>query len=82
MKQTTVPPALHSYRSRKPQSIRGVHKINVHVNGDPDKTSFQQRIDVLREELTQLNLYDHPLRIVEICNEIQALRTEIRGERL
>jgi len=76
MKQSTVVPAVPSYR--KTQLIRGVRKINIYTTDDPDTSSFQQRIDDLREELTQLNLYDHPLRIVEICKEIETLRDALR----
>jgi hypothetical protein len=78
MKQTIVVPALSGYPYRKTQLNRSVRKNNIQTSGEPETSSFQQRIDDLRDELTQLNLYDHPMRIVEICKEIQSLRAALK----
>jgi hypothetical protein len=45
---------------------------------DPDdKELYARRITELELELQSLNILDHPLRIVEICNQIRILRKEI-----
>ncbi len=77
MKHSTVAQARPGYEYSKTSPIRSVRRINVHETNDPGD-SFQQRIDNLREELTRLNLYDHPVRIVEICTEIQTLRAALK----
>ena len=38
---------------------------------------YTRRIHELQQELQKLNFLEHPLRIVEICNQIQVLKNEI-----
>ena len=38
---------------------------------------YTRRIHELQQELQKLNFLDHPLRIVEICNQIQILKNKI-----
>jgi len=38
---------------------------------------YTLRIHELQQELQKLNFLEHPLRIVEICNQIQVLKNEI-----
>ena len=42
-----------------------------------EKEYYARRITELELELQALNFLDHPLRIVEICNQIRVLRREI-----
>jgi hypothetical protein len=56
-------------------------KLKSHKNlSDPDpynKEFYSRRITELELELQSLNILDHALRIVEICNQIKNLRKEI-----
>ncbi|HTF30514.1 MAG TPA: hypothetical protein VK625_16790 [Flavitalea sp.] len=38
---------------------------------------YTRRIHELQQELQKLNFLEHPLRIIEICKQIQTLRNEI-----
>ena len=38
---------------------------------------YTRRIHELQQELQKLNFLEHPLRIVEVCNQIQVLKNEI-----
>ena len=42
-----------------------------------EKEYYARRITELEHELQALNFLDHPLRIVEVCNQIMVLRKEI-----
>ena len=42
-----------------------------------DKDFYARRISELELELQTLNVLEHPLRIIEICNQIRRLKTQI-----
>jgi hypothetical protein len=42
-----------------------------------DKELYNERIRELEQELEQLNILDHALRIIEICGQIKILRREL-----
>jgi hypothetical protein len=68
----SVLPLYHGPVSAKPKSLKSLS------DPDPDqKELYVRRISELELELQGLNILDHPLRIVEICNQIRILRKEI-----
>lgn len=44
-----------------------------------DNDLYTRKIAELRLELEMLNILDHPLRIIEICNQIRKLQKLISG---
>jgi hypothetical protein len=60
-----------------PHTLKHRAHKNPADDGIDEKDFYAKRITELQVELETLNILDHPLRIVEICNQIRKLRKEI-----
>jgi len=76
-----------SYTNRSLKSAVPIYSTPVYIKqhgrkrlSDPepdDMAHYTKRISELELELQNLNILDHSLRIIEICNQIRILRREI-----
>ncbi|RYY16965.1 MAG: hypothetical protein EOO04_26110 [Chitinophagaceae bacterium] len=71
----TLKTALPLYRG--PVSPKQKSRKSLSDHNPDEKEFYARRITELEQELQELNILDHSLRIIEICNQIRKLRSEI-----